>query len=136
MKKMADRLKQEEQLAKQMKQDVHRIKGIVKNIVKEQKKSVKVREARQAQKAEDKKDPLKCKLGKAAFEPMFPEVLLSDEVTGHIRDTVMSDNAVMHQFKRLQERKLIEPRKKRKLKKRKLKRKDIKLHKYDAELGI
>jgi hypothetical protein len=42
----------------------------------------------------------------------FPEVLLSDEITGSIRQTKTSNNIVSDQFLRFQSRHLIETRKK------------------------
>mmetsp|Transcript_231 Transcript_231/g.635 ORF Transcript_231/g.635 Transcript_231/m.635 type:complete len:386 (-) Transcript_231:237-1394(-) len=119
------------ELSKQQKQDLHRLKGIVRQISKDQKISDNKRKQRQVQKKADEVDPMKCKLGKYKFEPMFPEVLLSDEVTGHLRDTELASNAVAEQFKRLQERKMIEPRKKQRKRKPRYKRKRIKIHKWD-----
>ncbi|GAB5364491.1 hypothetical protein AAMO2058_000975100 [Amorphochlora amoebiformis] len=108
--KAEERLRQAKRMIKKTKEDFNRIKGIVKQI----RKSGRILELKKQKKIQNQlansTDPTKCKLGKKRFQPMFPEVLLSDEITGHLRDTVVSDNVVKAQFTRLQERKMIEPR--------------------------
>jgi len=78
------------------------------------------RQSEKAKTAELKKNPNKpARLGKNLFEKEFPEILLTEDVKGgHFRNVQPSTKTVSDQFKRFQERNLIEPRKKNKFKRR------------------
>jgi len=112
-----------------MKMDFDQIKGIVKKIVKVNRKGERKAVAGKEKRKANELDATKGKLGKRKFEPLFPEVLLTDEVTGNLRDTEVSGEAAATVFNRLQERKLIEPRGVAKRRRRRLKRHIIKMHK-------
>jgi len=76
---------------------------------------------------EIKKHPDKpLRLGKSLIQKEFPEILLTEEVAGgHFRNIQPSVKLIKDQFKRFQERNLIEPRMKNRLKRR------YKLKEYD-----
>jgi len=97
-------------MQKNLKKQIHILPQVLKDLQEEAK--VKTHEKEKIK--ELKKNPNKpIRLGPNLIEKEFPEVLLPDEVQGgHFRNVQPSGRLVLDQFKRFQERNLIEPRKK------------------------
>jgi len=73
------------------------------------------------------------RLGPEVIQTEFPEFVLTDEIAGgHFRNIKPSYNLVKNQFKRFQERNLVEPRKKNKYKPR-YKKKSYEVRSYKGD---
>jgi len=104
----------EELKRKRMQKDLKKQIHILPQVLKDLQEEAKVRTHEKEKINELKKNPNKpIRLGPNLIEKEFPEVLLTDEVQGgHFRNIRPSGRLVSDQFKRFQERNLIEPRKK------------------------
>jgi len=103
-------------MQKTLKQQIHKLPQVIKDIQEEE--SVQKNEKEKT--TEKKKNPNKpLRLGPTLPEIEFPDVLLPDEIQGgHFRNIKPSIRLVSDQFKRFQQRHLIETRKPNKYKRR------------------
>jgi len=101
---------------KALKKQLQKIPEVLQTIDEEEKKSTIEKEKLK----ELKKNPDKpIRLGKTLIQKDFPEILLTEEVGGgHFRNIQPSVKVVKDQFKRFQERNLVEPRLKNRLRRR------------------
>ncbi len=127
--KNAQEQRRRKELERANKQTIHRIKSVVRGIGRRYREQETKRVEAATKRAEDALDARKGRLGKVKYEPSFPEVLLTDDVTGILRNTEMADDAAKTVFNRLLERKLIEPRIPAKKRQRKRKRRVFKIQK-------
>jgi len=101
---------------KALKKQLQKIPEVIKTIDEEEKENAAdIERLKELKKHPDK--PLR--LGKNLIQKDFPEVLLTEEVAGgHYRNIQPSAKVIKDQFKRFQERNLIEPRTKNRLRRR------------------
>jgi nucleolar protein 53 len=118
-KKVKEQELKEQQKIKAMNREMHDLKNIRKEIVEEEVASKAEKQRIAGLKEEDPEYHPK-RLGKFVFKEELPEVLLTEEIAeeGNLRKTRPSLRVVKDQFKRFQEKRLIEPREKNRYRRR------------------
>nr|XP_033329970.1 ribosome biogenesis protein NOP53 [Megalopta genalis] len=98
---------QKEKLEKKKVADIYKLKLISKQLTKREKKQEQLRQKRMKNKI------LKATgtkvLGRVKFEPLDPDFILSDELTGNLRNTAPTGNLLKDRFKSLEQRNIVAP---------------------------
>lgn len=98
---------------------LHNLKNIVADVDEEERKKKERLARRRARREEEERTgKRRPNLGNQVMGDEFPDIILTDEVTGSLRSTPTTLKAVKDQMRRIQAKNLIEPRRRHKLRRR------------------